>query len=262
MTTHNHRPLLDDIVLDYGPLPILSSALLTGYELARQRGIQLSFESLDTLLDVNKLHADTWLPITPTYDPRFWRGDQENAFCIVGRNESGEIVATQALRVFDWTPATSFGKEAQGLRIFYLDPGRDALAGESCEVTAQSTFRINGRVALSGGIWFRPDYRGRRLTGLMVRMGRAYAIGKFGIQWNTAVMTQQVHAKGLSRQVGHTHVDQWLEWRNSRLGEHVRLHVMAMTVPEVLADLEATLAGDAEAVRPPERDVGVDEGRA
>jgi hypothetical protein len=252
---------LDDIVLDYGPIKTLSESLLTGYELALQRGIRLSFESLDTLLDVNKLHADTWLPITPTYDARFWAGDEENAFAIVGRNDSGEIVATQAVRVFDWSSKTSFGQEAEALRIFYLDPDRHALPGESCEVTAKAAHLVTGRVALSGGIWFRPDYRGRRLTGLMVRMGRAYAVGAYDIRWNTAVMTESVYARGLSRQVGHTSVDQWLEWRNSRLGEHVRLHFMWMSVPEVLADLDAALGSVDERALRPERDAWVDQRR-
>lgn len=261
MTARKHSPLMDHITLDHGPLDILSSALQSGSELAQERGIELSFETLDTLLDVNRLHAATWLPITPTYDPRFWRGDEENAFSIVGRNESGEIVATQALRVFDW-PNTDFGREAEALRIFYLDPARDARPGEACEVTARATFHVSGRVALSGGIWIRPDYRGRRLTGLLVRMGRAYAIAKYNIEWNTAVMTEAVYAAGLSRQVGHTGVDQWLLWRNSRLADFVRLHFMWMSVPELIADLDASLGRERRNTVRPETDVVVHKRRA
>jgi len=246
MTVNFGRPLLDEIVLDHGPLERLSRCLLAGDALARQHGISLSFESLDTLLEVNERHRDSWLPITPTYDPRVWRGDEHNAFAIVGRDTAGDIVTTHATRVFHWSSDTNFGNEANALRIFYRNPETDANPGEGCHVTAQSAFKVTGRVALGGGIWIRPDFRGSRLTQIMGRMGRAYVIGKYDITHHTAVMTETVYNRGLWRISGYPRVDHWLEWRNSRLAENVRLGFLEATIPEILDDIEATLVGGAD----------------
>jgi len=240
------RPLLDEVVLDYGPLERLSRCLIAGDAIARQHGITLSFETLETVVEINRRNGDSWLPITPTYDPSVWRGDDHNAFAIVGRDSAGEIVTTHATRVFHWSTDTNFGAEANALRIFYRNPEADANSGESCHVTAPSAYKVTGRVALGGGIWIRPDFRGSRLTQLMGRMGRAYVIGKYDITHHTAVMTETVFNRGLWRISGYSRIDHWMDWRHSRLAERVRLCFLEMTIPETLDDLEATLIGSVD----------------
>jgi hypothetical protein len=214
--------------------------------------LTLSFENLERVAEVNKRNRDSWLPLFPTYDPEFWKGAEDKAFSIVGRNDDGEIVATQALRVFEW-PETSFGAEAESLRLLYRDPKVHALAGESCVVTAKKAWRLSGRVTFSGGIWFRPDFRGRKLTGIMVRLGRAYAIAHHDITHNTAMMSETVFNKGLYKEVGYSNFDEWVEMRGSRLGTF-RLKLMWMDVPELLDDFANFLETlDSEGL-PPKRD--------
>ncbi len=234
---HNRtRPsFLDEIVIDHGPEQLLTSIFLRGDFEARSRGLRLTFENLATLAEVNRNNKESWLPLFPSFDPNFWQGDEHNAFAIVGRNQMGDVVATQALRVFHWND-TNFARETEALRLLYLRPESHQLDGERWTVTARHARTISGRVALSGGIWFRPDYRGRYLTGLMVRLGRAYAIARYDIDTLTAVMSESVFGKGLWKQVGHRHFDEWVEMHKSRVGT-MKLKFMWLSASEVVQDL-------------------------
>jgi hypothetical protein len=51
--------------------------------------------------------------------------------------------------------------------------------GERCLVTAPATRRIRGRVVFSGAAWYRPDYRGRGLSAILPRVGKAYALARW-----------------------------------------------------------------------------------
>ena len=55
------------------------------------------------------------------------------------------------------------------------DPETQALPDETCNVTAEATKFVKGRVVFSGGGWYRPDYRKRWLSGILPRISRAYA---------------------------------------------------------------------------------------
>lgn len=237
-----HVSLLDEVTINHGPLGLLSEFFLVAERMAFARGVSLSFAPLTEIAEVNRKNRDSWLPIVPVYDPKCWGQDDRNSFGIVGRNEDGEIVATQALRIYDW-PNSNFKQEAESLRLFYRNPDQHKGRDECCRVSAAATERIKGRVALSGGIWFRPDYRGRRLTSIMVRLGRAYALGRWNIDYLTAVMIDKVFERGLSKEVGHTNIDQWIEVFGSPLG-NFRCKFMWFDMEEMIEDLARFLSAN------------------
>jgi hypothetical protein len=83
--------------------------------------VTLSFATLDDLVVINRGNRDTWLPLIPIFDPAMGGTTAETGFVLLGRNSAGEVVATQAARLYDW-PATCFHDEAASLRMFYADP--------------------------------------------------------------------------------------------------------------------------------------------
>ena len=168
------RSLLSDISVEHGPVDLLGRLFLKADTSARNRGITLSFAPMQDLMDINRANPETWRPLLPLFDPACGGITDENAFCILGRNAKGEVVATQAARLYDWAD-TSFHEEASSLRLFYNEPGRMKGEREQIEVTAPVARKLSGAVIFAGGIWYRPDYRGLGLPYILPWLCRSYA---------------------------------------------------------------------------------------
>src|SRR5262245_28317435 len=168
------RPLLSDITVEHGPVDLIGRLFLKADTAARRRGVTLSFAPMQDLIDVNRANPETWRPLLPLFDPACGGITDDNAFCILGRNAGGEIVATQAARLYHWGD-TSFHEEASSLRLFYAEPERLKGADERVEVTAPMAKSLTGEVIFAGGIWYRPDYRGIGLPYILPWISRTYA---------------------------------------------------------------------------------------
>ena len=160
------RWLLDGITLDYGPIDLLGRFFLQADTALRARGITLNFGTLDDLVAVNRRNPDTWRPLISIFDPAFGAIHNDNSFVLLGRDRAGQVVATQAARLYAWGN-TNFAKEATSLRLFYPDPSAQCLPNEKVVVTAKSAERVQGSVVFSGGVWFDPSHRGQFLTGIL-----------------------------------------------------------------------------------------------
>ncbi|HRD78826.1 MAG TPA: hypothetical protein PK264_23290, partial [Hyphomicrobiaceae bacterium] len=125
----------EDITIDYGPPQLLGRVFLQAETQARLAGVRLSFAPVRTLAEVNRANRDSWKALLPTFDVAYGGISDDNAYCIIGRDASGDIVATQGARFFSWTD-TSFHEELESLRLLYGDPARMRGADESCTVTA------------------------------------------------------------------------------------------------------------------------------
>jgi oxygen-independent coproporphyrinogen-3 oxidase len=95
---------------------------------------------------------------------------------------------------------------------------------------------IFGRVAYSGGVWFRPDYRGRFLTGILPRISRAFAFSRWYTDVTTTLMAEALVDKGVAARCGYTHIDWDVTLRNTRLGTF-RCALLAMRTDQMLDDL-------------------------
>ena len=138
------RPLLSDIMVEHGPVDLLGRLFLKADTSARKRGITLSFAPMQDLIDINRANPETWRPILPLFDPASGGITDDNSFCILGHNPEGEIVATQAARLYDWAD-TSFHEEASSLRLFYAEPERSKGEREQVEVTAPAASELTRR---------------------------------------------------------------------------------------------------------------------
>ena len=224
----------------YGPVGLLGRFFLWADTAVRDRGVTLSFGSLQDLREANKANSDTWRPLVPLLDEALGGVTRETAVVLVGRDKHGDVVATQAARIYDWSK-TSLKDEAASLRMFYADPDAAFARGDRCEINAPIAEKISGRVAFSGGIWYRRDFRGKDLGTIMPRISRAYAFTRWNSDFTIGMMADAVIAGGLAERAGYTKVaHSCFELVVSPLGG-MRGGLGWMQTDELLADLAAIM---------------------
>lgn len=238
-TGRTGRSLLDGITIDYGPPELLARVFLKAEAQAREAGVRLEFATFEQLIEVNRAQKQNWRPLLPIFQPGLGGIGPENGFCILGYNSNGEVVATQAARLFTWTN-TNFKAEAESLRLFYADPERSKQEGESCRVTARSAEDMFGRVAFSGAVWYHPNYRGHGLTSCVTRISKALAFTRWYTDVTLSIMAEEVVKQGTARRVGYSNVEYEVMLTNSPVGT-VRTALIWMRPPEMLEHLEGYL---------------------
>jgi len=241
-TSHALEPLFSHMVMQHGPIGLLGRATLKAEEAARQQGVFLSFASFSELLQANQANSTTWLPIVTTFDCRFSDLDEATAFCILGRNRQGDVVACQAARFFDWSD-TNFREEAQSLRLFYKEPSQTKLPNEQCRVSAIAARGAAGRVLYSGGAWYRPDFRGKGLVEYLPRIARAYAHTLWNIDCTVTLMAEAVVRGGVFPRNGYRNIEWAVDLVGSRLGD---MHAAFLWIKqdEMLSDLSDFLGSE------------------
>jgi len=226
--------------IKHGPVGLLGRFFLWADSAVRDRGVTLSFGSLQDLIEANKANSDTWRPLVPVFDEALGGATPKTAFVLIGRNKDGEVVATQAARIYDW-PETSLKDEATSLRMFYADPDAAFAREDRCEITAPIAEKITGRVVFSGGIWYRRDFRGKDLGTILPRISRAYAFTRWHSDFTIGMMGDAVIAGGLAARAGYTKVEPGcIKLVASPLGE-MRCGLIWMQSDELLADLAAIM---------------------
>jgi len=238
-----HPHLVTDITVEHGPVGLLGRFFLAADTSARQRGVSLAFATFEELLEVNRKNSASWKPLTTLYDYRACpRGlAPDRAFCILGRNARGEVVATHAARFFDVDEADTLHDIAVSLRLFYDDPDRSKNPGERCEVTASIAHSIRGRVLINGAVWYHPSYRGRDLAMIIPRISRAYAYTRWKIDHSMGIVIQKATDGGIIDRLGYPHREWDLKLINSSMGNG-RCCFGWMHADELLDDLEGWLA--------------------
>ena len=233
----------DRLVLTYGPLEKLGRFFLLAEERMTKLGLNLCFGSFEELQAINRANGKTWRPLLPSFDPVLSELSEDNAFCIFGRDPGGNVVATQAVRLFSWTD-TNFLTEAETLRLFYADPAASRAEFERCDVTAEPTRGIDGRVLFSGAGWYRPDYRGKGLGVLMPRIARLYALSRWYIDFAVCIMAEGVVKGGFPERAGYRHVDWELKMQRMPVYREgtVRAAAVWMDTEAALQDLDEMLS--------------------
>lgn len=231
----NPTPLLDELVLEHGPVDKIGRFLLIAESQMRQRGIHLSFATFQDLVDTNTRNKESWLSLYPAFDPRLNNLDDDSAFCILGRDAQGDVVLTHAARLYRW-PDTTFAREAVSLRYLYDDPAPHIAAGETCEVTARIADRITGDAIFTGAVWYRPDFRKLMLAPIMSRITRYIAFSRWRNDMSFALMSKAVIDGGFPERCGVPHVDWAVKSAGSPLGS-LTLGVVWQMPDETLADI-------------------------
>ena len=195
----NNLRLPDALTIKHGPAPLLVRFILEGDRTARQVGIRLRLRyDFDELLYFNKqkVASGVWYPLMRLFNPEYNDLRPENSYWLSGENEEGEIVATHAGRVHYW-PQSSLEQEVDELLYGERQPDR------RCVVTAADAKLISGVVVYGGSAWVRPDCRGRRLSQLLPRLGRAYALARWPIDWGMSIVAPVLVEKGIAAGYGY-----------------------------------------------------------
>ena len=99
----DRRPFLEHIRVDHGPVHLLGRFFLLADTIAKSLGVSLQFASMHDLVTANRLNGESWRPLLPHYDPAYGGINSDNTFCVLGVNAGGEVVATQAARLYTLT---------------------------------------------------------------------------------------------------------------------------------------------------------------
>ena len=230
--------LPDALTIQYGPAPLLARFVLEGDKAARAQGLRLKLRTdFDELVYLNKEHASrgSWFRLVNMFNPELSGISAENAYWLSGENEAGEIVVSWAGRVFYW-PETSLAEEA--CAMFY---GRDE--GQPCIVTAPAATNISGVVLCGGSTWVRPDLRGQRLSQLLPRIGRAYALARWPVDWGIGYVSRVLIEKGVATGYGYRNFSYSVFYPGSPWGE-LEVVLANNSVGECYDDLATFLANE------------------
>jgi len=232
----NNLRLPDALTVKHGPAPLLSKFVLEGDKAARQKGIRLRLRhDFGELLYVNKeriAHGD-WYRLPNMFHPDYSDLSPENSYWISGETEHGEIVVTQAGRVYYW-PETTLEQEAR--LMFYA--GREE--GQRCIVTAKAAKSITGVVFYGGSVWVRPDFRGKQLSRLLPRLGRAYALARWPVDSGISLVTPALVEKGIAAGYGYRHASRSVFYPGSPWGD-VEFVLVSLSAPEAYDDFANSL---------------------
>ena len=235
------RNFLSEVVIDYGPRDLLGRLFLKADTELRQVGIDVHFAPLEALVELNaRVKRESWRPLVQILDPRLGTYNADNGFCLLGRNRDGDVVAVQAVRFYDFGPS-NYKAETESLRLWYSDPERMRRQNESCPVTAPSASQITGRALFSGGVWFRPDYRGKGVTYSLGRIAKALAHTRWAADTTFAMMAEDVFAGGTWKRAGFKHAEWAVDFTNTQFGTF-RMALLWLTADEQMDYFRSYLA--------------------
>jgi hypothetical protein len=210
----NNLRLPDALTIKHGPARLLSRFILAADKAARRKGILLRIRhDFDELVRINENYSarGLWYPLVDAFNPHRMELTPQNSFWLSGETADGEIVVTNACRIYNWL-GTNLAEQARAL--WY---GEDQ--GQPCIVTADAAERIGGVVAWGGASWVRPDYRGQHLSHLVPRVLKAYACARWPIEWSICYIGVKNVSRGLAASYGHKNLSFSITYPGSALGE-------------------------------------------
>ena len=237
---------ISQVTIEHGPPDVLGRFFLAADAECRRLGVTLSFGTFDELVAANRANRDSWKPMMPILDPAYQDFNDDNAFVFIGRNEQGEIVATQAARLLRLGNGT-YHDFAQSLQLNYRDPERMKAPNERCLPTAPSLKAMRGKVLFGGAVWYHPSVRKSGLAALTPRISRAYGYTKWNIDYATAFIVEGPLKGGLGRNAGYPHVEWGITYENTPMGSF-QAALCWMTPDFLIDDLRQFLGSAASEV--------------
>jgi hypothetical protein len=249
--------LITDITVEHGPVDLIGRFFLLADTMLRDRGVVLSFGTYEELLEINERNQDSWGILTSMYDYRCCPVGlgPDRAFCFLGRNAQGEVVATHGARLYRLDDM-SMHEAGEKLLLHHDVPERSKQPNERIEVSSQAARSIRGKLLINGGVWYHPRYRKRQLSMIIPRIARVLAYTRWEIDYSMGLTMEGPTAGGVIDSLGYRRREWGLQILNAQNGSP-RCCLAWMDADELLADLRGFLAGAETQVY-----VGVDDRRA
>jgi len=229
--------LPDQITLKHGPREALGRFFLTDMGLAVAACALLTLSTdFELLREVNARNQGSWHGLAPSFDCAYGGIDKDCGFWIIGRDEKGEVVTTQAARFFD-TGSATLKDYLTSLQLFYPRPDEQKLPGEHCMVETPSAARISGRMVYSGGTWIHPDYRKRLMPMILPRISRALALTLWDSEYTFSMVSHALVSKGVATAYGYRNIEPGIRWMNSETELRLDGTLVWMDRAEQLADM-------------------------
>jgi hypothetical protein len=240
-TIHDRTmPIFAQTTLQFGPIDVLGRTILYAEQLANQVGVSLELATGEEFLAVNTANRQTWRPLVSLLDHRFNCDDQTQSLYLIGRNKTGDVVAGQAIRGYDWHQS-NFADFVENLPPGYRNPDTQSDPIETYRVTSLAARGTTGKVAYSGGAWYRPDYRGQGLVEWLPRLARAYARGVWDTRTTITLMEEKNVAKGVFPRNGYRYLE-WSVFLENQGSGSLKAAFLWMKDNEMLEDLAQFLA--------------------
>lgn len=199
------RSFVTEVTINSGPQQLLGQFFLRADTCVRKRGIILEFASIRDLVPINEANVATWPNMAQTLDCRHGNIGEDESYCLLGRNDAGEVVAAQAGRLYDLRSRTL--KDIADDGTLYYGTGARPENPLSCDMTAPAARVIRGRVVYSGALWVRPDHRGKNLAKFLPRISRAYALASWGTDYTIAFLSPEITTSPLRQAYGYRNVE-------------------------------------------------------
>lgn len=234
--------LPDALTIKHGPAPLLARFVLRGDRAARDMGVRLRIRNdFDELVYFNKQEVakGTWFPLINMFHPDYTDLAPENAFWLSGEDEGGNTVLTWAARVFYW-PDSSL-REHAGL----------FLCGKKnrpypCHATAQAEAamsQIRGVVFWGGSLWIHPAFRHQKLSPIAGRLGRAFAVARWPLDWIMCFVQPAIVSSGIAAGYGYRHMTRGIFFPGSVYG-NLEVFVVSLSAAESYQDFAEFMAAE------------------
>ncbi|MDW4500528.1 hypothetical protein R5H30_21245 [Sulfitobacter sp. D35] len=147
--------------------------------------------------------------VGPPFDPELHDLNEKNAVWIVGRDENGTIMHTQALRALDigYFPLSEYMRK--GFRSF-PPPDVSIDYRRSRYRAGPGARQIRGQVCYHGEVWLggtRGQFRGTGLSAILGRIAFLTAMQRWAPDYLFGIMPKQVAYKGFVERQGYMHTD-------------------------------------------------------
>ncbi|MGI9476403.1 MAG: hypothetical protein ACR2PI_06850 [Hyphomicrobiaceae bacterium] len=238
--------MVDELTIDHDPRALLGEFVLRGYAECQRRGVRLSFAPIEILTEINQRHRESWAPLLSIFDHRFDQLKHDNSFCIVGRNDSNEIIYTRAARLYRLGPGEQIGNFAElteQMHHLYGRPSDAANENESWTLSgpaAEAMKSISGRVVFSGAVWCHPTFRKLGFTSIASSIGRACSQAIWNNDHTVTFMAKSVVDGGHAEKTGYSNVSWTVHARNASIGD-LDIAFLWMGRDEALKQIEKML---------------------
>ncbi|WP_432449001.1 hypothetical protein [Aliiroseovarius marinus] len=177
-------------------------------DMANDKGLMIEMGSDFNLYGKYIEEHRTHQPLGDPFNPKLHQMSEDNGFWIAGWNENGELVHTQAMRLFDLQGAVLSDYLTRNFQAF-PPTGLDLDMARSNYQPGPGARRIAGKTCYHGELWVRGDdrYRGTGLPGMLARFALATCVLRWSPDFIFGFMPEKYAFRGLAEREGYMHTD-------------------------------------------------------